>query len=315
MGSYAGVDWAADKHDVLVADEAGEELLAATFAHDEKGLRSLCRQLVRLGVELVAIERPDGLLVERLLDAGLRVLALHPNQVAATRPRFRVSGGKSDRFDAFVLCELARTDHHRFRVLEPDADQTKALRALTRAREDLVKCRVAVGNQLRAELERFWPGPIGLFTDLDSSISLAFLERYPSPADARGLGEKRLEAFLERQHYSGAQKPARLLAKLRRAPEGRGVSEEPCKRGRKDKPCLRELTAGSIKKMLSARSEATLDPPSGERCLRGCRAVPDSMRSRWRSATSCWTRCFRARGRLRRSRARTGCWGSSRAGC
>ena len=94
-----------------------------------------------------------------------------------------------------------------------------------------------------------------------------------------------------------------------------GVSEEPCKRGRKDKPCLRELTAGSIKKMLSARSEATLDPPSGERCLRGCRAVPDSMRSRWRSATSCWTRCFRARGRLRRSRARTGCWGSSRAGC
>ena len=128
---------------------------------------------------------------------------------------------KSDRFDAFVLCELARTDHHRFRVLEPDADETKALPALTRAREDLVKSRVAVGNQLRAELERFRPGPIGLFTDLDSPISLAFLERYPSPADARGLGEKRLQAFLERQHYSGGQKPERLLAKLRRAPEGR----------------------------------------------------------------------------------------------
>lgn len=38
MGRYAGVDWAAEKHDVLVADEAGEELLAATFAHEEKGL-------------------------------------------------------------------------------------------------------------------------------------------------------------------------------------------------------------------------------------------------------------------------------------
>ena len=203
MGSYAGVDWAADKHDVLVADESGAQLQSATFAHDENGLRALCRQLVRLKVQLVAIERPDGLLVERLLDAGLRVLALHPNQVAATRARFRVSGGKSDRFDAFVLCELARTDHHRFRVLEPDSDETKALRALTRAREGLVKTRVAVGNQLRAELERFWPGPIGLFTDLDSQISLAFLESYPSPADARSLGEKRLRAFLARQHYSG----------------------------------------------------------------------------------------------------------------
>ena len=221
MRSYAGVDWAAEKHDVFVADAAGEKLLAATFAHDEQGLRSLCRQLVRLGVELVAVERPDGLLVERLLDAGLRVLALHPNQVAATRDRFRVSGGKSDGFDAFVLCELARTDHHRFRVLEPDSDETKALRALTRAREDLVGTRTAACNQLRAELERFWPGPVGLFSDLHGWISLAFLEQYPSPADMHGVGEARLQAFLARERYCGRQKPAQLLAKLRRAAEGR----------------------------------------------------------------------------------------------
>jgi transposase len=221
MGNYAGVDWASEKHDVLVAGAAGERLLSATFAHDEQGLRSLCRALVRLEVELVAIERPDGLLVERLLDAGLRILPLHPNQVAATRDRFRASGGKSDRFDAFVLCELARTDHHRFRVLEPDSDQTKALRALTRAREDLVGTRTALTNQLRAELARFWPGPLGLFTDLHSRISLAFLERYPSPADARGLGEARLHGFLVREHYTGRQQPAQLLAKLRRAPEAR----------------------------------------------------------------------------------------------
>ena len=73
-------------------------------------------------------------------------MAIHPNQVAAARARFRAAGGKSDRFDAFVLCELARTDSHRFRVLEPDSDQTKALRALTRAREDLVHTRVALAT-------------------------------------------------------------------------------------------------------------------------------------------------------------------------
>jgi transposase len=221
MGNCAGVDWAGEKHDVRVCDEAGEELLAASLVHDEKGLRALCRMMLRLKVELVAIERPDGLLVERLLDAGLRVLPMHPKQVAASRARFRAAGGKSDRFDAFVICELARTDSHRFRVLEPDSDQTKALRALTRTREDLVHARVALSSQLRAELERFWPGPIGLFTKLDSPISLAFLERYPSPADARGLGAQRLAGFLTRQHSSGNQKPAELLAKLRRAPEGR----------------------------------------------------------------------------------------------
>src|SRR3979490_641463 len=67
---------ASEKHDVLVQDEAGETLLAATFAHDEQGIRSLCGALVRLKVERVAIERPDGGLIERLLDAGVRAVAL-----------------------------------------------------------------------------------------------------------------------------------------------------------------------------------------------------------------------------------------------
>ena len=40
---YAGIDWASETHDVLVADQKGEQLLAATFAHDEKGLTALCR--------------------------------------------------------------------------------------------------------------------------------------------------------------------------------------------------------------------------------------------------------------------------------
>jgi hypothetical protein len=78
-----------------------------------------------------------------------------------------------------------------------------------------VDARVALTNQLRAELGRFWPGPIGLFADLDSPISLAFLQRYPSPADARTLGEKRMQAFLARQGYSGHKPAGELLAKLR----------------------------------------------------------------------------------------------------
>jgi transposase len=220
------VDWASEKHDVLVQDAGGEELLAATFTHDERGLSALCSTLVRLGVVLVAIERPDGLLIERLLDAGLRVMAIHPNQVAAARPRFRTSGGKSDRFDAFVLCELARTDSHRFRVLIADSDETKALRAVSRAREDLVQARVALANQLRAELERFWPGAAVIFAEIDSPIGLAFLARYPSPVDADKLGEKRLAAFLARHAYCGRKQPVQLLAKLRDAPQGRAGEAE-----------------------------------------------------------------------------------------
>lgn len=42
--------------------------------HNEPGIRALCARLVRLQVALVALERPDGLLIERLLDAGLLVV-------------------------------------------------------------------------------------------------------------------------------------------------------------------------------------------------------------------------------------------------
>jgi transposase len=102
MGNCAGIDWASEKHDVLIADDAGNALLGETFAHDETGITALCDALVCFEVEVVAIERPDGVLVERLLEAGVQVLALHPNQVKAARDRFRASGGKSDRLIA--LC-------------------------------------------------------------------------------------------------------------------------------------------------------------------------------------------------------------------
>jgi hypothetical protein len=109
----------------------------------------LCARLLGLRVALVALERPDGLLIEWLLDAGLAVVAVHPDQVKAIRPRDRVAGGESDGFDGFVLAELSRTDSHRFRVLAPDSDRTKALRAMTRARGGLVRTRLGLANQLR----------------------------------------------------------------------------------------------------------------------------------------------------------------------
>ena len=221
MRAFAGVDWAAEKADVMVQGEEGRVLLEHAFAMTESGIVELCRALIALKVCRVAIERPDGVLVERLLATGLTVLAIHPNQVKAARPRFTAAGGKSDRFDAFVLCELCRTDSHRFRALALDRDDTRALRALTRARDELVDARTALCNQLREQLLAFWPGATMVFADLDSPIALAFLERYPSPTDAHGLGPKRLQAFLDRHAYSGRQTPQRILARLRAAPTGR----------------------------------------------------------------------------------------------
>lgn len=224
MAPTAGIDWAAEAHEVCISEE-GRVNERFSVTHDEHGLAELARRLERHGVARVAIERPDGILVERLPAAGLQVLAIHPNQVKAARPRFAVAHGKSDRFDAYVLAELARTDAHRFRALVPDGEQTKALKALTRAREDLVGVRVELANQLRAQLATFWPGAL-IFAALDSPISLAFIKRYPSPADAKGLGVGRMAAFLKRNSYSGRTDPAELVERLNAAPKGTAAKAE-----------------------------------------------------------------------------------------
>jgi hypothetical protein len=105
---FAGVDWASEEHALCVVDGEGRIVEARRYRQDERGIRALCARLWALEVRLVALERPNGLLVERLLDAGLAVIAVHPNQVAAMRPRFSAAGGKTDGFDSFVLAELAR---------------------------------------------------------------------------------------------------------------------------------------------------------------------------------------------------------------
>ena len=221
MDATAGIDLASEEHRLVVVDGGGREIEQRRIGNDEEGVSFLCRRLVEVGAIRVALERPNGLVVDRLLEAGVTVVPVHPNQLAAARDRYRAGGGKSDGFDAYVLAELARTDMHRLRALEPDADETRALRALTRARDELVGQRVALCNQLRGQLEAFWPGAAGVFADLDSPIALAFLARYPSPADARSLGEKRLASFLARNGYSGRRRPAELIERLRSAPQGR----------------------------------------------------------------------------------------------
>lgn len=231
MPCFVGIDWASQAHAVCVVDDRGAVVAAFEVNHDAKGLTELTRKLARFGEGLrIAIERPSGLLVDALVATGQTVVPIHPNVVAAARPRYRAAISKSDRGDAYLLADLLRTDGHRFRSLQPLSDEIQALRALVRTRDDLVAERVALANQLRALLESFWPGAAAIFADVDSSIALAFLERYPLPEAAASLGEKRLAAFLARHHYSGRKPVGELLARLRdAAPSYAGLGEAEAK--------------------------------------------------------------------------------------
>jgi transposase len=215
---FAGIDWASRAHAVCVVDEHGSVADRFDVTHDQAGLNEALNRLRAFGEVPIAIERPSGLLVDVLVEAGHAVFPIHPNAVKAMRPRYRGHGAKSDASDAYLLADALRTDGHRFRRLMPQSDEIRALRALVRGRDDLVATRVQIANQLRALLETYWPGALALFWQLDSPIALAFIRRYPTPASAQRLGPKRLASFLAQQGYCGRKPVAELLERLGGSP-------------------------------------------------------------------------------------------------
>jgi transposase len=204
-GMTCGIDWARDDHAVSIVDNRGVEIHRSAVEHSTAGLRTLAALLARTGVGEVAIERPDGPIVDTLLTAGVTVVVISPNQLKNLRGRYGSAGNKDDRFDAFVLA---------------DTPATTALRTSCRARKDLIGHRISMANQLREHLNRVFPGAVGLFADLDSVISLSFLTRFDCQDRADWLTPKRLGAWLAGVGYTGGKNPAILHAHLIAAPRG-----------------------------------------------------------------------------------------------
>lgn len=220
--TFAAIDWAAETHAVSLLDPDAH-IHRTTVAHSRDGFDRLVGWLARFGDPAqipVAIERPDGRLVDRLLEAGHPVVPVKTNAIKAWREAEVISGAKSDAGDADVIVDYLRVRHRQLHTLPPLSDHTRALRTVVRTRDDLVDQRVAAGNQLSALLDAFWPGANAMFATITSEIALAFLTRYPTPTSAARVGPARMASFLTKHGYSGRQPAARLLARLRAAPAG-----------------------------------------------------------------------------------------------
>ena len=216
----AGVDWAKDDHAVCIIDADGEILDRFTVTHTASGLKQLIARLLKAGVVEVGIERGDGPVIDALLATELAVLVIPPAQVKNLRSRYGSAGNKDDRYDAYVLADVVRTDRRRLTPLTRSTATTRALRGSVRARRDLVQHRVAAANQLRAHLQIVFPCMVGLFAALDSAISLTFVERFTNQTKADWLTPTRLGAWLGKQGYSGNVAPEILHARLLAAPRG-----------------------------------------------------------------------------------------------
>jgi transposase len=269
MTVFVGIDWGGGSHAACVIDASGTIVDRIEVGHDREGLAKLVAWLTRHdkpGEIRIAIERPSGLLVDTLVEAGCVVVPIHPNVVKACRPRYRAVSAKSDPGDAYILADILRTDGHRLQVLRPQSDAIKALRGLVRGRDDLVATRVALANQLTALLDSFWPGAAAIFADVASPIALAFIERYPTPRSAARPGPKRLAGFLAQHHYCGRRSPEALLERLHAAPCGHPGEDESDAKGELVRALVRTLQTlvAEIGKITGRIEHMVADLPDGK---------------------------------------------------
>jgi transposase len=217
MRDYIGVDWADTEHAVWVDDEAGMKVLSRRIPQTVEGLAEFGRWLDErraAGRELwAAIEKPEGRIVDFLLDHGVVVFAVNPKAVDRARDRFRMSGAKSDPFDARVLATFLRTDHGHLAPLRPSSEAAQELRGLTRDYTRQVRQRTRLLNQLTAALKGYYPRALEVVDDLQSQWGQAWLREFPTPAAAAALTERRWQRWA-RAHRLGAERTADLWAVL-----------------------------------------------------------------------------------------------------
>jgi len=219
---FVGVDWAETQHAACLVVAAGTVVRRLTIPHTPAGLARLRAAITAAEPDptavLVAIERPDGLLVEALLDAGYVVYALNPKAVERYRERTRLAGGKTDPADAELLARVLLTDRDRQRPLQPHGPLAEELRVLARQDETASRDQRRLLNRLRQELLAAFPALLDAFPDLGAVSTLAFLDRWPTAAAARTLRPAAIEAFLrQHRHNHPDTAAARIHAALQAA--------------------------------------------------------------------------------------------------
>jgi transposase len=208
---YVGVDWADQKHDALVLDEAGPQMGSIRVAHTPEGLAKLDTFLQQMigqsSKEQIAciIETTHGLLIAFLLEHGWPVYPVNPRTVDRRRS---ASGAKTDTIDAYLLAKTGRADFAELHRLTPDSEKVAELKALTRDQDSLIQMQTRLVNQLTACLKEYYPVALSLFAKLHQKSCLLFLQTYPTLQAAQAASLEQIAQVLKSAGHTTAEKVA-----------------------------------------------------------------------------------------------------------
>jgi transposase len=200
---FVGIDWGTENHAVCVLDKEGQKVAECQARQSGTGLQQLLdwlRQQTTVAPDQVAfgIETPAGAVIDMFLEHNYQGFHINPKQLDRFRDRHTVAGVKDDRLDAYVIADSLRTDRHCFRPIQPDDPQIHRLRTLSRLEDDLGHDWSRLTNQLREQLQRYFPQMVQFSPAADDPWVWELLQTEPLPAMARKLRRSQVQKILTR---------------------------------------------------------------------------------------------------------------------
>lgn len=216
-----GIDWATSSHQCCIVREADRKRISErVIDHTHNAVQELIGQLrkeisVTLDGVAVAIERPDGPLVEAFLDAGIPVYHIHPTRMADIRTRYTLSGAKDDKRDAFMIGDSFFTDRQFFRLVQASPGAAVQLRDLSRRDAVITSGLLQSCNQLREQIGRSAPHLLELSPSASGSWFWEIVKLAITPDRRAMLTVESVESIM-RQHHIRRYTPEAVLEIIRR---------------------------------------------------------------------------------------------------
>src|ERR1700748_3630657 len=140
VAAYVGIDWADQKHDVVLRSvgdpaKAEHQVIKSEINALNDWIAQMHERFGAKGKVLVCLEQSRGALIYQLMAYELfELYPINPSQLANYRASFKTSGAKDDRPDAELLCELVRCHRDRLMAWKADTELTRKLATLNEGR-------------------------------------------------------------------------------------------------------------------------------------------------------------------------------------
>ena len=200
-----GVDWAQDSVQVCALEAGTGKEWQREFPTTGSGLYGMTgwleettgRELREMGV---AIERPEGPVVEHLRNSGLAVHHLKASQVRAMRMAFDASQAKDDRRDARWLAMVLEGHPQTVRLVKAPNPLWVRLRRASRKMGRLKKLELQCVQAIQDALRGYFPELLGLLGGQPMSAPwfLDLVLRVETPKKAKKVWTSTLEDVVRR---------------------------------------------------------------------------------------------------------------------